>query len=200
MLVGNRMTKNPVTAQPEDDLHEARRKMREGGFRRLPVILEGKLVGIVTDRDMVPYLESVECKKVEEIMTRELKTVGPDTTLEAAAQILLNHKIGGLPVVDAGRLVGIITTSDILEAFLDAMGVYVEGTARVDIVVDNENLDLASASKMIDQEGGQILGLGTYRERRGGSPVFYVRFRSTNPGYLAQLLKSKGYNVLGIHL
>jgi acetoin utilization protein AcuB len=199
MLVGNRMTKNPVTAHPEDDLHEARRKMREGGFRRLPVTQEGKLVGIVTHRDMVPYSESVECKKVNEIMTRELKTVGPDTTLEAAAQILLDHKIGGLPVLDAGKLVGIITTSDILEAFLDATGVYVEETARVDMVVDNKHFDLAGASKIIDQEGGQILGLGTYRERRGGSPVFYIRFRSTDPGDLAQLLKSKGYNVLGIH-
>jgi acetoin utilization protein AcuB len=199
MLVGRRMTKNPVTVQPEDDLHQARAKMREGGFRRLAVAVNGKLVGIVTDRDMRPHLESVECKKVKEIMTPEPRSVTPDTTLEAAAQILLTQKIGGLPVLDAGKLVGIITTSDILQAFLDVLGVYGEGTARIDMVFEQDKFDLAGASKIIAQEGGEILGLGTYRERWGESPVFYLRFCSANAEYLAEVLRTKGYNILGVH-
>jgi acetoin utilization protein AcuB len=199
MLVGRRMTKNPVTVEPEDDLHEARAKMREGGFHRLPVAINGKLVGIVTDRDMRPHQESVECRKVEEIMTPEPTSVAPDTTLEAAAQILLKQKIGGLPVLDAGKLVGIITTSDILEAFLDVLGVYGEGAARIDVVFDQDKFDLAGASKIIAQEGGEILGLGSYRDKWGESPVYYLRFRSANAEYLAEVLRSKGYNILGFH-
>ncbi len=199
MLVGRRMTENPVTVEPEDDLHEARAKMRAGGFRQLPVVVRGKLTGIVTDRDMRPYIESVECKKVKAIMTPQPKSVTPDTTLEEAAQILLEQKMGGLPVLDAGKLVGIITTTDILKAFLDVMGVYAKGAARIDVVFDQDKFDLAGASKIIAQEGGEILGLGTYRDRWGENPVFYLRFCSVNAESLAEVLRTKGYNILGIH-
>jgi acetoin utilization protein AcuB len=136
---------------------------------------------------------------VEEIMTPEPTSVAPDTTLEAAAQILLKQKIGGLPVLDAGKLVGIITTSDILEAFLDVLGVYGEGAARIDVVFDQDKFDLAGASKIIAQEGGEILGLGSYRDKWGESPVYYLRFSSANAEYLAEVLRSKGYNILGFH-
>ena len=164
----------------------------------MPVVLSGKLVGIVTDHDMRPHLESVECKQVKEIMTQDPKTVAPDNTLEEAAQILLNQKVGGLPVLDDGKLVGIITTSDMLQAFLEVMGVTIEETARIDMLLDKEPLDLAGACKIISQEGGEVLGLGTYRETWGENPIFYLRLRSANPDHLADLLRRQGYNILGV--
>jgi acetoin utilization protein AcuB len=119
-------------------------------------------------------------------------------TPSRSAQILLDQKIGGLPVLDGGKLVGIITTSDILQAFLDVMGVNIEQTARIDMLLDKEQLDLAGACKIISEGGGEILGLGTYRETWAESPIFYLRLRSANPTELAELLRRRGYNVLGV--
>ena len=117
------MIGKPVTVTPQDSLATAQAQMQAGGFRQLPVVADGKLVGIVTDRDIRRYVRKMRITEVKTAMTKDLLlTVTPLTTLEEAAQILLNHKIGGLPVLEADSLVGIITTTDILRAFLDVMG------------------------------------------------------------------------------
>src|SRR5574341_201192 len=118
MLVSNRMTKDPVTATPGDLLIQAQLKMQKGGYRRLPVVTNGQLVGIVTVLDMRAHAGYLDRTEVKAAMSEKPITVTPVTTVEAAAQLLLKQKIGGLPVVENGRLVGIITTSDVLQAFL----------------------------------------------------------------------------------
>lgn len=200
MLVGKRMNKNPVTVTPQDTLATAQAKMHAGGFRRLPVVENGQLVGIVSDRDVRQHVGHLEQTKVNAVMTEEVVTVTPLTTLEEAAQVLLKRKIGGLPVVEEGKLAGIITTSDILQAFLDVMGASEEGAARIDLLLEGEGYDLTGASKTIAEEGGEILGVGTYRERWGKSPVFYLRLRAANPARIADVLKERSYTVLGVHL
>lgn len=200
MLVGKRMNKNPVTVTPQDTLATAQAKMHAGGFRRLPVVENGQLVGIVSDRDVRQHVGHLEQTKVNAVMTEEVVTVTPLTTLEEAAQVLLKRKIGGLPVVEEGKLAGIITTSDILQAFLDVMGASEEGAARIDLLLEGEGYDLTGAAKTIAEEGGEILGVGTYRERWGKSPVFYLRLRAANPARIADVLKERSYTVLGVHL
>lgn len=200
MLVGKRMRKEPVTVSPQDNLATAKAKMRAGKFRRLPVVEEGKLVGILTEGDIREHRGSLEGSQVKICMTEGLLTVAPGTTLEEAAGTLLNHKIGGLPVLEGGRLVGIITTSDVLRAFLEVMGAVEPGTARIDLLLEGEQYGLASASKAIVEEGGEVLGLGTYRERWGESPVCYLRVRGADPEGIADRLRQQGYNVLGVHL
>ena len=199
MLVGKRMTANPVTIAPEDYLVEARAKMVQGRFRRLPVVQEGKLVGILTDRDLRQHTGFLERTKVNAAMTENLVTVRPQTTLEQAAQLLLKHKIGGLPVVEEGKLVGIITTSDILQAFLHVMGASEEGTSRVDLLLEGEGHDLVSASATVSEQGGEVLGLGTYRETWGESPVCYLRLHGADPDRVVEALAQKGFAVLGVH-
>ncbi len=199
MLVGKRMTKNPVTITPDDYLATAQAKMQTGRFRRLPVVKDEHLVGILTDRDLRQHMGFLERTKVNVAMTEDLVTVTPETTLEEAAQVLLKRKIGGLPVVKDGRLAGIITTSDILQAFLDVMGASDESTIRIDLLLEGEGYDLADASKTVAEEGGEILGVGTYRERWGESPVCYLRMRAADPERLAEVLKKRGYSVLGVH-
>jgi acetoin utilization protein AcuB len=122
MMVGERMIQDPVSVTPQDTLATARAKMQAGGFRQLPVVEDGKLVGIVTDRDIRWNRKQMMITKVNAAMTKDLVTVTPETSLEEAAQVILQHKIGGLPVVQGEKLVGIITTTDILKAFLDVMG------------------------------------------------------------------------------
>ncbi len=125
-LVKDWMTPDPVSIDPSTTLPEAHRLMKECNIRRLPVVEKGKLVGIVTLGDVreaspsnATALSIYELNyllahlTVGEIMKRDPFTVEPDTSIEAAARLMLEHKIGGLPVVDGARLVGIITESDI---------------------------------------------------------------------------------------
>ncbi len=199
MLVGKRMSKDPVTVTAEDLLIQARLKMQRGGFRRLPVVSDGQLVGIITDRDMREHTGYLDRTEVKAAMSKKPVTVTPATTLETAAQILLKRKIGGLPVMENGRLVGVITTSDILQAFLDVMGASEETSKRIDFVLREEGGGVAEASKIVAQEGGEVLGVGTYRGKWGDTPVCYLRLRSGDANAIAKFLKEKGFEVLGVH-
>jgi acetoin utilization protein AcuB len=136
MQVHQWMHRDPVTVGPDDSLRTAVRLFHQKGIRHLPVVVEGKrLVGILTDRDVRQAAPSgaagqtvheaqniLEKVTVREIMTKDVVTVGPDQTVEDAALLLLSHRIGGLPVVRDGELVGIITETDILQAFLQLRG------------------------------------------------------------------------------
>jgi len=92
--------------------------MEKGGFRRVPVVDDGKLVGIVSDRDVRAHSGYLVQTKVTAAMTSDPKTVTPHMSVEDAARLMIEHKIGGLPVVEDGKLVGILTTTDVLKAFL----------------------------------------------------------------------------------
>src|SRR3989338_6287834 len=132
------------------------------------------------------YLTTAQ-EKMNVAMSEKLVTVSPQSTLEEAAQLLLEHKIGGLPAVENKKLVGIITTSDILQAFLDVMGASQEGTSRIDLLLEGGEHDLANASKIVSGQGGEVLGLGTYREKWGESPVCYLRMRTADPERIAEI-------------
>jgi acetoin utilization protein AcuB len=180
-------------------LIQARLKMQKGGFRRLPVVSDGQLVGIITDRDMREHAGYLDRTEVKAVMSKKPITVTPATTVEAAAQLLLKQKIGGLPVVEKGRLVGMITTSDILQAFLDVMGASEETSTRIDFVLGGEGRGLAEASRIISQEGGEVLSVGTYRKKWGETPVCYLRLRSGAADTIANVLRERGFEVLGVH-
>ena len=116
MIVSDRMTKNPVTVSPEDTLVSAQEKMRPGAFRQIPVFDKERLIGIITDRNI---RGDTTLWPGSNSQTEGVITITPDTSIEEAARILLEHKIGGLPVVENEQLVGIISTTDILRAFVD---------------------------------------------------------------------------------
>ena len=199
MLVSNRMTKDPVTVTADDLLIQGRLKMQKGGFRRLPVVTNGQLVGIITDRDMREHAGYLDRTEVKAAMSTKPLSVTPATTLEAAAQLLLKQKIGGLPVVESGRLVGIITTSDVLQAFLEVMGASEETSTRIDFVLQGEGGGLAEASRIVSREGGDVLSVGTYRGKWGEVPVCYLRLRSGDTDTIAKVLRERGFEVLGVY-
>lgn len=122
MLVRNRMSQPAVTVRQDTDFQKALALMQEKKLRRLPVVDDdGRLVGIVVERDLLVaamrYLQSrVE---IGDVMTRNVVSVGPDSDLNEVARTMLERKIGGLPVVEQGRLVGIITESDIFKRFVE---------------------------------------------------------------------------------
>jgi acetoin utilization protein AcuB len=123
----NLMTSDPVTIGQHDTLSNAKTIMDAGRFRRVPVVDDGRLVGILTERDLREYTGSLESTRVNAAMRTALVTVTPSNTVEDAARLMLKHKIGGLPIVADGKLVGIVTTSDVLRAFL----VVVAGASQI---------------------------------------------------------------------
>jgi len=144
MYIRERMHRAVITTTAEQSLKMAQERMRKHGIRRLPVVHSGRLVGIVTDRDVRQAWASpatslsthellylLDKVTVGEIMTRKLFTVTPDTPLVEAARLLHAHKIGGLPVVEGEVLVGIITETDLLQALIDLLAVREEYAATV---------------------------------------------------------------------
>jgi len=199
MIVGNRMTKEPITVEPEDLAVRAVHKMQAGGFHRLPVVRGGKLVGIISDRDLREHRGRLEQMKINGIMSANPIAVTPGTTVEEAAQIMLERQFGGLPVVADGRLVGIITASDVLRAFLDVMGASHGGSSRIDFALEGEEHGFVEATRLVVREGGEVLGVGTYREKLGENPVCYLRLVAGKPEAIAKALRGRGFNVLGVH-
>lgn len=126
------MTPNPVTVDPETSIPDAAALMKKGGFRRLIVTKNRDLVGIVTDRDLREAMPSdatslsvweinflIARLKVKEIMNTKVVTIDDDASLEDAAEVMLEHRIGGLPVMNGREIIGIVTTTDVLRAFVE---------------------------------------------------------------------------------
>ena len=118
MKVSDCMTPEPTCLGPDDTLTAAKALMDAGDFRAVPVIKNDHLVGIVTDRDLRKYWQKPEGTKVGAIMSKNTICISPDDSVNEAVRMLLSHKIGGLPVIRKHKLVGIITTTDILKAVL----------------------------------------------------------------------------------
>lgn len=114
-MVSAWMTANPATTSPNNTLAEAYARMREGGFRCIPVVESGELVGMITDRD----IRNRAAEQVRQAMTAEVVTVTPATSVQEAARLLLECKVGGLPVLEDGRVIGIITVEDVIKFMLN---------------------------------------------------------------------------------
>jgi acetoin utilization protein AcuB len=198
MLVRHQMTRNPVTVGPQDMLATAQAKMTTGHFRRVPVVQGGVLVGILTDRDIRRHVGVEERTRVQAAMTETPLTVAPLTTVEEATQLMLKYQISGLPVLENGKLVGLITTSDVLKAFLEMTGASTEDSIRINLVAEEEGR-LAEAARLIDELGGEVLGVGTYREPAGDQQVFFLRVRKVDAQVASTALQRKGYTVVSVH-
>lgn len=173
MLVRDRMTQNPITIIPDISVTEALRLMSEKKIRRLPVVnRSGQLVGIVSDRDLFQASPSPATSlavweihdllaklTVEKCMAKDVITVSEDTPLEEAARIMVDRRIGGLPVVNAGKLVGIITESDLFNILLELLGGRRQGV-RITVATTGAKGTLADVTKTIYEAGGNIVGLG----------------------------------------
>lgn len=115
-LVGSWMTHTPVTAAPDEKLSAVQTKMLEGGFRCVPIVKDDIPIGIVTDRDIRFHTGFLDHTEAFKAMSEALITVTPETSIREAARLLSERKIGALPVVENEKLVGVITTTDVLNA------------------------------------------------------------------------------------
>ena len=202
MLVRERMTKNPVTTTPDTSVTDALRLMREKKVRRLPVMdAHGKLVGIVADQDLlyatpspVSSLSVWEMNyllaklKVEEVMTRQVTTVTEDTPVEEAARIMVDNKIGGLPVMRDGQLAGIVTETDLFKVFIEFLGARRPGV-RVTALIPGVKGTLAKITNAIFGAGGNILGFSQSRDATGTRWQVTVKVEDVAKDKLVEVLR-----------
>jgi len=175
MLVREIMTPHPVVIEPEAPVTRVQRLMKEDNIRHLPVVQEGKgLVGLITrdalNRAMPSELSSLSMWeinyhltriKVREVMVKRVITVTEDVTVEEAARIMINRKIGCLPVMRNSQLVGIVTDIDLLGALTSLMGWRQPGV-RITVQVPDETGQLARVAGAIAEAGGLLAGGGAY--------------------------------------
>ena len=114
MFVSESMTRDPVTIGPDESLVLAAHKLRAGNFRRLPVVEDGHLIGVLSEYDIERHHDALFWDAVRSVMTPDPVVVEPSTTIEHAASLLMTHRIGALPVVNCGKLVGIISAHDMM--------------------------------------------------------------------------------------
>ncbi len=209
MFVGERMTKQPITVLESAGVDEALDLMRQNHIRRLPVVdKKGRMVGIVSELDLLkvspspattlsmwelPYL--LARIKMRDVMTKEVITVAEDTPLEEAARIMADNKIGGLPVMRDGELVGIITETDLFKTFLELFAAREEGV-RLSMMVPEVKGTLAKVTGRIAEIGGNILALGTMRGKDPEHTELMVKVADVGESELATEMEELGMEVL----
>lgn len=214
MRVGHRMTRDPLTATPGMALKTASGLLQKHRIRHLPVVDRGKLVGIVTDRDIRRALPSdatslevhellylLDKVEVHEIMTKEVTTVTPDTPVEEAARLMAEKRIGGLPVLDGERLVGIITETDVLTAFVELMGLRAH-PARLEVVLEDKPGAFAEVCQVIQRLGGDISGFFTARGTYHGEELKVLVLRLEAPDFdeVIKTIEGAGHRILSASL
>ena len=174
MLIGERMSHPVITVAPSMSIIEALELLKREKIRRVPVVKNGKLVGIVSDHDLFHATPSQATTlsiwemnymlskiTVESVMSPNVITVDVDTPIEDAARIMADNKIGGLPVTRDGKLAGIVTETDIFKLFLELMGARDPGV-RVTALVPETKGALAELSRAITNIGGNFIALGFF--------------------------------------
>jgi acetoin utilization protein AcuB len=189
------MIKKVVTISKDDHILEAVSLMKKHSIRHLPVVEDKILMGLITESDlrqvMVPSL--MEEMTLDQVMIKNPVTIGPEESLEEAARLIYRYKIGGLPVVDKGKLVGILTTPDILAAFIQLMGV-LEASSRLDIQLAGRPKAFEEASGVIQQKGGQIISVGMMG--KGLKKTYLFRLKRCPLAPIIQALEKKGHRVV----
>lgn len=207
MFVRNKMTSNPFTISPEATIPEAHEIMAKNNVKRLPVIREGKLVGVVSKSDIDQYSPSkattfsvgeitylLAKTKVSQVMVKNALYISPEALLEEAALLMRNNGIGFLPVLDGGKLVGIITESDIFDAFIELLGFRDAGT-RFTIEVADIPGSMARLTGIFADFHLNIKHVAVYRGT-GDKDIVVVGVNSLNTAEVEKKLEENGFKIL----
>jgi acetoin utilization protein AcuB len=211
MLVSQRMTRNPVTILDTANIDDGLHLMRTKRVRRLPVLdASGQMVGIVSDSDLLQAAPSPATSlsvhelhyllsrlTVRQVMSTPVVSVTPDTPLEEAARIMADNKIGGLPVMEGGRLVGIITETDVFKALLDMLGARTPGL-RVTVAVKEGRGVLARLSQAVSGAGANIISAATYSGREPSERFITIKVDGVERQVVEKALAGSGVEVIDI--
>jgi len=206
MLVRDIMKTRLITITPQTTLPEAMKLVSQRRVRHLPVVEDGDLVGIVSDRDLKRAMASpattlsahellylLDRLTVDEIMTRTVITIGPQVPVEEAARLMVQEKIGALPVTDAGDLVGIVTETDVLELFVRAMGAGVP-SSRLEAFLGSSPDALGDLVHTVEESGVSISSIVVLTGLTGLREAV-VRVPTIDPRPALRALEARGYVV-----
>lgn len=208
MFVINRMTKNPMTVTADTKVDEVAHLMKKHNFRRLPVVDAGKLVGFLSDSDLMRVapspattlsryeINSLLAKIcVRDIMKKDVVSVNVGATIEEAALIMYKNKIGGMPVVsNMGAVVGVITETDIFKTFVDVMGL-ADGKTRITLEVTDKIGVVKDIAEIFGQASVSIDSLITCKKEDNKYEIV-IRGDITNIDDIKAKLEAKGYKVI----
>jgi acetoin utilization protein AcuB len=201
LRVRDSMTRDVVTLGSGASAAEAWALCNEHNIRHVPVVEEGRLVGLVSDRDLRDVRgggdresETPHWVRLGDIMTRNIVTIHPLDTIEHAAREIYDRKIGSLPVVADGELVGIITSADMMRALIELVGAHGRGS-WVEVEVPNEPGTLAGVTDVIRDLKVNIAGVFLGPADRETNRVIVLRLETENPAGTVRALEDGGYRV-----
>jgi acetoin utilization protein AcuB len=197
MKISSLMIPNPITIAAHASISEALELMKINSIRHLPVVSKGNmLLGFITLADLKQGLipSMLGDLSLRDLMINDPITVSPDDDIEFAAQLIYNHKIGGMPVVKDGQLTGIITATDILRTFIDMMGI-LSSTSRIDVVIGDQPGSFKKALQIINDMGADIINAGRTAQQTGRKICFF-RLGACKTEAIKKTLEKEGYEVL----
>lgn len=207
MFVRNKMISNPFTISPDQTIPDAHEIMTQHNVRRLPVVKNGKLVGVVSKEDIVQASPSkatsfsmgeitylLSKTKISQIMSKNLITISSNALLEEAALLMRDNNVSFLPVVDDGKLVGIITESNIFDAFIELLGFREYGT-RLTVEVDDSPGIMSNLTSIIGNYGANITHVVVYRGAHGKSAIV-VGINSLNTAEIEASIEKHGFKII----
>ncbi|NLB19029.1 MAG: CBS domain-containing protein [Syntrophomonadaceae bacterium] len=212
MKVRERMSRDLAVINPDTLIVDAFQLMQDRKVRRLPVMSNHKLVGIVTIKDLNRVTQSPATRlsifeinyllaktRVKDVLHRGMQVVTIDASanIEKAAVLMREHEIGGIPVLDGDELVGIITETDIFDAFMDILGVNRTGT-RIDMVVGEKVGSVAAVTGIIAEHGVSIENIVLVEKEKDFTYDLILRIDTTQADDIVNSLKEKGFKIIEV--
>src|SRR5215208_3750834 len=201
MLVGERMSRPVISVTPDASINDVLAMFRKEHIRRAPVMKDAKLVGIVSERDLLNASPSpvtslsiwemnylISKVKVKDVMSKKVITVDQDAPIEEAARIMADKKIGGVPVVSSGKIVGIITETDLFKILLELMGAR-QKSLRVTATLEDKPGQLARLTKAIANAGGNFVSFGMFSGPDANSRVVTFKVEGMNRTKIKEVLE-----------
>jgi acetoin utilization protein AcuB len=200
MLVGERMSRPVISVSPDAPIHDVLAMFKKEHIRRAPVLKDGKLVGIISQGDLLNASPSpvstlsiwemnylLSKVTVKRVMSKKVITVDVDTPIEEAARIMADNKIGGMPVMNNGKVVGMITETDLFKVFLELMGARDKGI-RVTATIDDKPGELAKVTKAIAEAGGNFVSFGFFSGQDASTKVLTFKVEGIKKDEVKQVL------------
>ena len=201
MFVGERMSRPVISVTPDASINDVLAMFRKEHIRRAPVMKDAKLVGIVSERDLLNASPSpvttlsiwemnylISKVKVKDVMSKKVITVDEAAPIEEAARIMADKKIGGVPVVNAGKVVGMITETDLFKVLLEFMGAR-QKALRVTATLEDKPGQLERLTKAIAQNGGNFVSFGMFSGPDANSRVVTFKVEGMKKNKVKEVLE-----------
>jgi acetoin utilization protein AcuB len=205
------MSRHPITVKPKTPVDAALKRMREEKVRRFPVVDDdGRLVGMVSEKDLLYASPSPATSlsiyelhylysriTVDQVMARDIISVQESDPLEEAARIMVDNKVGGLPVMRDDRLVGIITETDIFKTFMEMLGARDAGM-RLTLLCRNQKGEIAALAGAVAGMGGNIVSLGTFWGEDASNAIITMKVADLGKDELLERIKPLVLEVIDV--